>query len=251
LLEFTRTNTVSNLEAPHQSGEPPLPRGPQAIVAGALAADQRQRLIAALTRAVAENGFGTTTVGQIVKLAQVRRNVFYEQFADKQACFAAAYEIAQERLLGVLTFRCYTRLGPAERIDAALGAGLNLLAAEPGLARLIAVEAPAAGGAIADRHHDWLDRYSRMLRLAVVGSPDVAEPRPALEPAIAGAVVSRVKQLVLAGEARKLPSLRLELTQLVLSFFGSPEPLVAPGQRDGVEPAQPQSPERSSVLEPA
>jgi AcrR family transcriptional regulator len=216
-----------------------------------MAADQRQRLLAALPRAVAENSFAGTTVEQIVRLAQVRRNAFYEQFADKQECFAAAYEIAQERLLGVFTFQCYTRLGPAERISAALRAGLDLLAAEPGLARLIVLEAPTAGEAMSARHHAWLDRYSRMLRLAVVGSPDVAEPRPGLEPAIAGAVVSRVKQLVLAGETRKLPSLRPELTQLVLSFFGSPEPLAVPAQGEGVEPAQPQSPERSSVLEPA
>jgi AcrR family transcriptional regulator len=216
-----------------------------------MASDQRQRLLGALPRAVAENSFAGTTVEQIVRLAQVRRNAFYEEFADKQECFAAAYEIAQERLLGVLTFQCYMRSGPVERIDAALRAGLDLLAAEPGLARLIVVEAPAVGQAMAARHYAWLDRYSRMLRLAVVGTADVAEPRPALEPAIAGAVVSRVKQLVLAGETRKLPGLRPELTQLVLSFFGSPEPLVFAAQGDEADPAQPQSPERSSVLEAA
>ncbi len=216
-----------------------------------MAADQRRRLLAALPQAIAEKSFAGTTVEQIVRIAQVRRNAFYEQFADKQECFAVAYEIAQERLLGVLTFQCYTRLVPTERISAALGAGLDLLAAEPGLARLIVLEAPAAGEAMLARHQAWLDRYSRMLRLAVVGSPDVAEPSPALEPAIAGAVVSRVRQLVLAGETRKLPGLHPELTQLVLSFFGSPDPLSMPGQGEGAESAQPQSPERSSVLEPA
>jgi TetR/AcrR family transcriptional regulator len=215
-----------------------------------MAADQRQRLLAALPRAVAENSFEGTTVEQIVRLAEVQRNAFYEQFADKQECFAVAYEIGQERLLGVLTFQCYTSLGPAERISAALEAGLGLLATEPDLARLIVLEAPAAGEAMSARHQAWLDRYSRMLRLAVVGSPDVAEPRPALEPAIAGAIVSRVRQLVLAGKTRELPGLHAELTQLVLSFFGSPDPLSIPGQREGVESAQPQSPERSSVLEP-
>ena len=208
-------------------------------------------MLAALPRAVAEKGFAETTVEQIVRLAQVRRNAFYEQFADKQECFGLAYEIAQERLLGVLTFQCYTRFGPVERVSAALEAGLDLLAAEPGLARLIALEAPAGGEAMLARHHAWLDRYGRMLRLAVVGSADVAEPRPGLEPAIAGAIVSRVRQLVQVGETRELPGLHPELTQLALSFFGSPEPLAMPGQRTGVESEQPQSPERSSILEPA
>jgi AcrR family transcriptional regulator len=238
-----------------QPVESPLSRGPQAISGDAVGEDQRRRLLAALPPAVAENGFDRTTVEDIVKLAQVRRNSFYEQFADKRECFAVAYEIAQERLLGVLTFQCYTRSGPAERVSAALKAGLQLLGAEPGLARLMIVEAPAAGEPIASRHHEWLDRYSRLLQLAAVGRPDLAKPRQALEPAIVGAIVSRIKQVVLAGETRDLPSLEQELTQLTLSFFGSlgslPDAFSSSTQREGAESAQPQSPERSSVLEPA
>jgi AcrR family transcriptional regulator len=204
---------------------------------------------------VAENSFDEMTVEHIIKLAQVRRSSFYEQFADKRECFALAHEIAQERLLGVLTFQCYTRSGPADRIGAALKAGLGLLGSEPGLARLMIVEAPAAGGQIARRHDEWLDRYGRLLQLAAVGRPDLTMPRPALEPAIVGAIVSRIKQMVLAGETRDLPCLCPELTQLTLSYFRLPElPLAPPSpssQREGVESAQPQSPERPSVLEPA
>jgi AcrR family transcriptional regulator len=229
--------------------ESPLPRGPHAISADAVAADQRRRLLAAIPRAVAENSFERTTVEHIVKLAQVRRNSFYEQFADKRECFAAAYEIA------VLTFQCYTRSGPSERVSVALKAGLELLASESGLAQLIVVEAPAAGGQIAVRHQEWLDRYDRLLQLAAVGTADGTKPRPGLEPAIIGAIVSRIKQTVLAGKTRDLPSLGAELTQLTLSFFGSSEPSTAAlpisPQAEGVEPAQPQSPERSSVLEAA
>ncbi|HEY2334588.1 MAG TPA: TetR/AcrR family transcriptional regulator [Solirubrobacterales bacterium] len=214
--------------------------------------DQRRRLLEALPRAVAENGFEGTTVEHIVKLAQVRRNAFYEQFGDKGECFAAAYEIAQERLLGVLTFQCYTRTALTDRIGSALRAGLDLLGADPVLANLIVIEAPAAGAAIAARHHDWLDRYGRMLRFAAIGDADVATPRPALEPAIVGGIVSRAKQLVLAGESRRLPGIHAELVEFALSFYGSPEPprepLPVSPQPDGEESAQPQSPERP-VLE--
>jgi hypothetical protein len=132
---------------------------------------------------------------------------------------------------------------------------LDLLAAEPCLAHLTIVEATAAGEAIAIRHQEWLDRYGRLLQLAVVGTPDATKPRPALEPAIAGAIVSRIKQMVLAGEAGDLASLQAELTQLTLSFFDLAEPSTAAlsgsGQGDGVDSAQPQSPERSTVLEAA
>jgi AcrR family transcriptional regulator len=194
-------------------------------------------------------------VEHIVKLGQVRRNAFYEQFADKRDCFAAAYEIAQERLLGVLTFQCYTRSGLADRLDAALGAALRLLAANPSLASLVVIEAPAAGGEIAIRHQEWLDRYGRLLQLAAVGSPDVSSPRPALESAILGALISRIKQLILAGETAELPGLCPELAQLTLSYYGPPEPplLVSAGAEgaEGAESSQPQSPGRRGELEPA
>ncbi len=227
-------------------------RGRRQISADAVAVDQRQRMLAALPDAVAENGFEGTTVEHIVKLGQVRRNSFYEQFADKRDCFAAAHEIAQERLLGVLTFQCYTRSGLADRVDAALGACLDLLAGNPSLARLLVIEAPAAGEEIAARHQEWLERYARLLQLAAVGSTDVATPRPALENAVVGAVVSRVKQLILADEIADLPRLGPELLELTLCYYGSPEPpLRVSAAAEGAESPQPQSPDRRGALERA
>jgi AcrR family transcriptional regulator len=232
----------------------PLPRGPYAISADVVSADQRRRLLDALPLVVAEHGFEGTTVDQIVKVAQVRRNSFYEQFADKRDCFAAAYEIAQERLLGVLTYQCYARATLTDRLGHALESGLALLAADPGLTRLIVVEAPAAGGEIVARHHEWLDRYSRLLRFAALDSPEIAGPSTAVEPAVVGGLVSRVKQTVLAGKAEALATLWPELVQFTQSFYAPFDAALsaAPhaGQSGQTEP-QPQSSERPSVLEPA
>jgi len=206
-------------------------------------------LLDALPLAIAESGFEATTVDQIVKIAQVRRNSFYEQFDDKRDCFAAAYEIGQERLLGVLTFQCYTQTGLANRASAALGAALDLLGRDPTLTRLIIIEAPAVGGGVVSRHHEWLDRYGRMLHFAAMGDSGIVPPKPSVEPAVVGGIVSRIKQLVLAGEAERLPQLCPELVQFALSFYGSLEPLAA-SVGDSDEPPQPQSPDRPSVLEP-
>jgi AcrR family transcriptional regulator len=240
-----------------QAESPPLPRGPYAISADVVAADQRRRLLEALPLAVAEHGFEGTTVDQIVKIAQVRRNSFYEQFEDKRDCFAVAYEIAQERLLGVLTYQCYARAGLADRTSFALDAGLDWLGANPALTRLIVVEAPAAGESIAAHHYEWLDRYGRLLRFAAIDSPGVDTPGPAVEPAVVGGVISRLKQKVLAGETEDLQGLCQELAQFVLSFYGDVAKDSASTAtskkrwRSQGEPPQPQSPERSSVLEPA
>lgn len=229
----------------------PPPRGPRSISARAVGADQRRRLLEALPRAVAEHGYEQTTVEHIVRLAQVRRNSFYEQFEDKRDCFGVAYEIAQERLRGVLIFQCYTHEGLAQKVGSALAAVLDLLAAKPELARLLCVEALAAGERIAIRHHEWLDCYGRMLRLASVGA-DASPPPAGIEPAIVGGVASRIRRVVLAGDAPRLAGLCPELARFVLSFYGSGE--WPPGEPlalgAGSDSPQPQSPEPPPALEP-
>lgn len=224
----------------------PLPRGPYAISPELVAADQRRRLLAALRLAVAEGSLETVTVSGIARRAGVSPRSFYEQFADKRECFAAAYEQAQERLLGVLTLQCYMRGSLEERVERALAAGLDLLSSEPHLAKLIVLEAPAAGGEIAARHHEWLDRYGSMLRLAALGAEQRGRPRPALESAIAGGVVSLIAAEVMRGQTDGLPGLRPQLCSYVVSFFEPPleEPELASS-------AQPQSPLRVPVAAPA
>src|SRR3954451_5288435 len=65
----------------------PEGRGPAAV-----AANQRARLLDAMTRVVVRKGYARTTVADVVEVAGVSRRTFYEQFVDKEACFLAAYE---------------------------------------------------------------------------------------------------------------------------------------------------------------
>jgi len=226
-----------------------LPRGPYAISPEAVAADQRRRLLEALPLLVAEAGFESATVGKIARRAGVSPGSFYEQFADKRECFAVAYEEAQERLLGVLTLQCYMRGTLDERVERALEAGLELLAAEPHLAKLLAVEAPAAGGEIAVRHYEWLERYGRMLRLAALGAERRGAPPAAVESGIAGGIASQIASRAMRGETDSLRGLAPQLSRYVLSFFGAPaaEPESVP--RSALP--QPQSPLRVPAAEPA
>jgi len=239
---------MSETEIPTAAYSPRLPRGPYAIAPNQVAADQRRRMLAAVVPVVAEHGLEGTTVGRIVKVAAVRRNAFYEQFEDKHECVAAAYEIAQERLLGAITFQCYARVGVGERITGALSAALDLLDADPAMARLVLLEAPVAGVEQVERHHAWLDRYGRMLRFAAVGEGDVMMPSPSVEPAIVGGIASRIKEALLAGNPRRLPDLLPELAVFATSFYGRVRPSLA---RELYESEQPQSPARRASVEPA
>src|SRR3954453_4048235 len=55
---------------------------------------QRERMLDAMARAVAEKGYAKVTVADVVGLAGVSRRTFYEHFNDVEDCFVEAYAAA-------------------------------------------------------------------------------------------------------------------------------------------------------------
>jgi AcrR family transcriptional regulator len=110
-----------------------------------VANDQRERLLAAVPGVVAARGYEAMSVADIVKAAAVSRNAFYKSFSDKQDCFATAHDACHERLLDILTGQCEDGDTTEQRVERSLAAGLEALASEPDLARMLFVEAPSAG----------------------------------------------------------------------------------------------------------
>ena len=77
-----------------------LPHGPHRLGAENVVRNQRHRMHGAMIEAVAENGYERTSVKQVVGLAGVSRRSFYEQFANKQECFLATYDLIARRGAG-------------------------------------------------------------------------------------------------------------------------------------------------------
>jgi AcrR family transcriptional regulator len=190
------------------------------LPAAEVARNQRERIFAALLEVVSEHGYLGTSVARVLAVAGVSSRDFYKQFADKRECFALVHEAAQERLHAVLVAPCEPGVSLAERVRRSLGAGLDLLAAEPALAQLLVLEAPAAGGEIAARHHEWLGCYADLLDRAAADLPEARRPSRSTQLTIVGGLVSRVAQRILAEEADRLPELTPELIEVVLSFYG-------------------------------
>jgi AcrR family transcriptional regulator len=197
-----------------------LPRGRHALAPEQVLEDQRRRLVAAVPAVAAAHGYAAMSVADLVKAAAVSRNAFYDNFADKQECFAAAHEACHERLLKLLVEPCRRGSTVEERVETSLGAALDMLAAEPEVARLLFVEAPGAGEAIARRHHEWLRRYGTLLRTAVPEAPAKSSQAVELDQVIVGGIASRVASEVLEGGAAELRSLIPHLVEYVLAFYG-------------------------------
>jgi AcrR family transcriptional regulator len=206
-----------------------LPRGRHALAPEEVLADQRQRLVDAVPRVVAEHGYEATSVADIVKAAAVSRNAFYRNFGDKQECFAAAHEACHERLLAILEQPCDRGATVEERVETSLGAALDMLAAEPAVARLLFVEAPSAGEEIALRHHEWLRRYGTLLRSAVPQAAAKSSLAVEIDQVIVGGIASRIASELLQGRAAQLRVLTPHFVDYVLAFYGSgtPDPRAA------------------------
>jgi AcrR family transcriptional regulator len=188
-------------------------------------ADQRARLLAAVPGVVAEHGYEATSVADIVKRAAVSRNAFYNNFGDKQECFAIAHEAGHERLLEILSQPCEAGGTLEERVERSLTAALEALSSDPDMARMLFVEAPSsAGEEIALRYHEWLERYGALLRSLAPASAATAGPLGEMDQVIVGGIASRIASEVLKDGAAELTALKAPLAEYVLTFYGPSQP---------------------------
>lgn len=131
---------------------------------GALAASQRERILAAAERAVAEKGCAGATIEGIVKLAGVSTVTFYEHFGDKEECLVAAFDRAAAETRARLREAAPAELPWPEQLREGLRALLAAIDAEPARARLCLVEAQMGGPALAARYDAALDAAMAKLR---------------------------------------------------------------------------------------
>jgi AcrR family transcriptional regulator len=220
-----------------------LPRGRHALAPDEVLRDQRERLLAAVPAVAAEHGYEAMSVADIVKAAAVSRNAFYKNFSDKQDCVATAHEAGHKRLFDLLSASCYEGATIGERVGSSLEDALEVLAAEPALARLLFVDAPSAGDEIALRYHEWLQRYGTLLRSAAPDLPPESLPIPEVEQVIVGGIASRVASEVLRGRGKRLQGLADPFLEYVLTFYRQGEPGPKEGRVLPFESEQAQSAE--------
>jgi AcrR family transcriptional regulator len=189
-----------------------LPRGRHRLSREEVSASQRQRMLEAMALAVHEKGYTGTAVADVVAGAGVSRETFYQHFADKEACFLAAYEVAVDTMRRTMGDALAGRpADPLARLDRALRAYLDLLASEGAMARVFLVDVYAAGPQALQRRRE----VQEDLTAVVVGifSARSAADRFACE-ALVAAISSMVTLRVAAGESHALPGLRTPLVAL-------------------------------------
>ncbi len=229
-----------------------LPRGPHQLGADAVARNQRQRMHGAMIEAVAANGYGRTSVKQVVTLAGVSRRAFYEQFANKQECFLATLDLIAAHSLAEISTSYRNSEGPLERrLEAALDRFTQIVSDNPKGSRVMLVDAPSAGPAGWERLIRTLTAFEERLMASFAHAPDAAPLPEAIARAIVGGLRRATFVRLLEDRADELPTLAEHMLSWVLVFkTDEPVPLAARPHAVACQPSRAED-ERGRILDSA
>ena len=196
-----------------------LPHGPHRLGVEEVHRNQRTRMHGAMIEAVAASGYERTSVKQVVGLAGVSRRSFYEQFANKQECFLATYDLIATRGAGRVS-AAYRDAGgaPEERLQAAFGELGQAISSNWNSAGLVILEAPKVGAPALLRLRRASATFEQMLAGCFEhGTAASPLPGPVIR-GIAGGLHGAMSMCLREGSAQTAPGLADEMFRWTLLF---------------------------------
>jgi len=166
-----------------------------------------------MAEAMTEKGYVGTSVADVLKRSGVGRETFYQYYGSKLDCFMDAFDTAGQVLFAQVDQAQAELAGtPLERFERGLTAYLDLLAAQPALARLFLVEVYAAGPEAMARRAALQARI--VDALVVLLEAEGEEARFACEVLVA-AVATMVTNPLVNGDYEALRALKERIMRLV------------------------------------
>lgn len=192
-----------------------LPPGRHRLPQEFVEQNQRNRILMSALSVFGEKGLAAARVQDVIVQASISRATFYKFFSDKEACMAALHDevilwLAEEaRDAGAeLDWPTAVR-SVSQRL-------IGLLANDPRIARLCAVEAPLAGDRIRSRHQEALAELSREMRKGRSERAWGGELPKALESFQLAGAVGLIAKIIVYGNRPNAKALARELSEILL-----------------------------------
>jgi AcrR family transcriptional regulator len=210
-----------------QAGSERLPRGPHRLSRKEVENHQRKRILAAMIATAGTKGYGSTTVGDITRRARVSRDTFYEQFANKEACFLAAYDETTRELVEQMVTAGTSQPGYVEGIRDGVRAYLKFWSERPDAARACTLEVMAAGPEALAHRERTLQGFARLYRMvaerARAQQPDLPTVPDVVSRVIVVAAVELTTQYIREDRATSLPELEDDVLYMWLMVLAGHE----------------------------
>jgi AcrR family transcriptional regulator len=195
----------------------PLPRGRHLLPPEEVERHQRDRILNAVARGMAAQGYSALTVGSVIAEARVSRTTFYAQFANKQEAVVGAHEEILRRFLAVLEGACAGEEEWAMKVKRGVEATIDFAVTEPAQAALLA-QAEAAdkeiGEAMAAARRQLVELLQRGRR-----RPEAAPLPEITEEALVGAISTVLSRALADGGVAKVGDLRPQLVEFTRAFY--------------------------------
>jgi AcrR family transcriptional regulator len=166
-----------------------IPAGRHTLAPDEVSERQHERLLRAIVSCAAARGYHSTTVADVVRVARTSRSAFYDHFADKEACFLAAYEqmvaafieASLRAAAGVSDWR--------EKLDTGIVTYFRFMAERPEVAISTVVEIHSAGRAGLEARGRALSQWMRTIEGVAILARRAGEQGPVLGDVAYGAIV--------------------------------------------------------------
>jgi len=195
-----------------------LPPGREEFSA-AIAADDRARILTAMSELVSRRGYRDTSLELIQKRADVSRATFRRYFGSREECFLACFADGVEGARTRIEAAARGEAEWPEQVRAGLAALLAYVVAEPAFARVCLLEPLSIGPA-------GTKAYLAVLQAAapafLPGRQYVEDPSRlprSLEGSIVGALVGMIRRRLERSEAEQIPGLLPTMLQFSLAPY--------------------------------
>jgi AcrR family transcriptional regulator len=200
------------------------PVGNQQLAPEVLAEHQRRRIIDLVTEVFAKRGYQGTTVDDLLATGKVGVESFYSLFEGKEACFLAAFDSTLARARSRIAEATASVEGWDEKAVLGLREALSLVFDEPYAARIVLIEAQAAGNKAMLRYEAALDCATEWLRAGRQAHPGATAVPPAFEQTAIAGLAFYLQQCLLGSAPRGVEELFAEVAPLILEpLIGTPE----------------------------
>jgi AcrR family transcriptional regulator len=173
------TEVQAGAEGTGTSGEvDPTPRAPKLELVNS---PKREQILVGMLEAVGSEGYEATSVRTVLARTGLYRQAFYDNFADKDACYLAAFDIGVDRLEAAVARGATSGEGWRDELRGGLGGLLDFIDEAPDIGRALFVEVHAAGPEALARRAVAMKRAADFIDLARV-EVDPAESPPPIAP---------------------------------------------------------------------
>ena len=181
-----------------------------------------------MVAAVAQSGYASTTIKQIVSLAGVSRTTFYRHFADKEQCFLATYDMIATMATERISRAYRESTGWRERLQAGFRHFAEIVVVERDASHLVLVDAIGAGHRVLEHRDRMIGVFELMFRQSFQDAPQQALVTDTTIRAIVSGIRRVAYRRLLRGEPEKLSEVIEDLLDWAITYHA---PGVAPPLR--------------------